>query len=206
MARFPASYYRQVWPMVSNGKGSNGRESGTGPILLNWKAKGDMESEGGQGPGKRDRSEIAKGPGKRDRSEIAKFGDSTLAHIANSGPVPISVPDATWYEKQIDYGFPFDRPKEVARFIDVFCRREHHLVLRHRGPGFRVYALAPYSTIIDSYKKDFRVPSSIKKRRGKVRLSGPSISAPACISRVCTRTLVTSAPIPKREAGQVRYC
>ena len=76
--------------------------------------------------------------------------------------------NATWYEKQIDYGFPFDRPKEVARFIDVFCRRDHHWFFRLEDQGVRAYALAPYSTMINSYK-DYSeyFYSAIKNRQGR---------------------------------------
>lgn len=58
---------------------------------------------------------------------------------------------ATWYANKTDYGFEFATPKDIARFIDTFCFREHlwcHEI--HQG-NFEYYALAPFSTMKPEY-------------------------------------------------------
>lgn len=57
--------------------------------------------------------------------------------------------NATWFGKHTDYGFCFETPLEVARFIDTFCLRERHWGFSIPKP--EVYALATFST----YKADF---------------------------------------------------
>lgn len=59
---------------------------------------------------------------------------------------------ATWYSKNTDYGFEFSEPKEVARFIDTLCLREHFWSHEIKDGSFEYYALAPFST----YKEEFR--------------------------------------------------
>lgn len=59
---------------------------------------------------------------------------------------------AIWYSKNTDYGFEFSEPKEVARFIDTLCLREHFWSHEIKDGSFEYYALAPFST----YKEEFR--------------------------------------------------
>ena len=44
--------------------------------------------------------------------------------------------NACWYNKSVEYGFQFSEPKELAKFFDVFCFREHwwHFKIED-GPG-----------------------------------------------------------------------
>ena len=66
--------------------------------------------------------------------------------------------NAQWYEKQMDYGFSFDTPKEVARFIDTFCFRDHFWYFKIEDGPLRVYSLAPLSTFYNElayYSNDF---------------------------------------------------
>ena len=68
--------------------------------------------------------------------------------------------NAVWYEKNMDYGFSFEVPKQVARFIDVFCLRDHHWFFGIEDGNRRAYALAPYGTIaggtaVKAYSEDF---------------------------------------------------
>jgi hypothetical protein len=66
--------------------------------------------------------------------------------------------NAEWYEKNIEYGFGFENPKEVARFIDTFCFRDHLWYFKIEEPSLRVYSLAPLGTFVDElkyYSNDF---------------------------------------------------
>lgn len=60
---------------------------------------------------------------------------------------------ATWYSDNTDYGFEFSEPKEVARFIDTLCLREHFWSHEIIDGDFEYYALAPFST--SQYKPTF---------------------------------------------------
>lgn len=58
---------------------------------------------------------------------------------------------ATWYANKTDYGFEFDKPSNVAKFIDIFCLREHLWCFSVKERGFEFYALAPFSTMKPEY-------------------------------------------------------
>lgn len=67
--------------------------------------------------------------------------------------------NALWYGDNTRYGFRFDSPQEIARFIDVFCLREHWWYFAIEERGLRVFALAPFSTYADvrfkTHSEDF---------------------------------------------------
>jgi hypoxanthine phosphoribosyltransferase len=58
---------------------------------------------------------------------------------------------ATWYANKTDYGFEFSSPKEIARFIDTFCLRDHLWFYEIRDGDFSYNALAPFSTMRPEY-------------------------------------------------------
>ena len=60
---------------------------------------------------------------------------------------------ATWYSNNTDYGFEFGTPKELARFIDTLCLREHFWSHEIKDGDFEYYALAPFSTLKPAFKK-----------------------------------------------------
>jgi len=60
---------------------------------------------------------------------------------------------ATWYSNNTDYGFEFGAPKELARFIDTLCLREHFWSHEIKDGDFEYYALAPFSTMKPAFKK-----------------------------------------------------
>ena len=53
---------------------------------------------------------------------------------------------ATWYANKTDYGFEFDKPSDVAKYIDIFCLRDHLWCFTVKDKDFEFYALAPFST------------------------------------------------------------
>jgi len=61
--------------------------------------------------------------------------------------------NAEWYAKTMEYGFHFDCPKEVARFIDTFCFREHFWYFKIDDGPLQVYSLAPFSTMFGDETK-----------------------------------------------------
>lgn len=66
---------------------------------------------------------------------------------------------ATWYASKTDYGLEFSTPRDVAKFIDIFCKREHYWCFKIDNPEFRYFALAPFSTYkpqYATYSKDAR--------------------------------------------------
>lgn len=60
---------------------------------------------------------------------------------------------ATWYSNNTTYGFEFSQPKELARFIDTLCLREHFWSHEIKDGDFEYYALAPFSTLKAEFKK-----------------------------------------------------
>ncbi len=58
---------------------------------------------------------------------------------------------ATWWANKTDYGFEFESPKDVAKFIDTFCLRDHYWCFQINDNGFELYALAPFSTMKPEY-------------------------------------------------------
>jgi len=57
--------------------------------------------------------------------------------------------NASWYGENTEYGFKMKTPKWIARFVDIFCLREHWWFFSIEKKGLSVFALAPFST----YKK-----------------------------------------------------
>lgn len=53
---------------------------------------------------------------------------------------------ATWWADKTEYGFEFDSPKDIARYIDTFCLRDHLWCHEIHDGDFNFYALAPFST------------------------------------------------------------
>lgn len=58
---------------------------------------------------------------------------------------------ATWYADHLDYGFDFATPKDIARFLAVFCRREHLWGYQIVDGDFEYYAIAPFSTMKEAF-------------------------------------------------------
>lgn len=58
---------------------------------------------------------------------------------------------ATWWAHKTEYGFEFSTPKDIARFIDTFCLRNHLWCHEIHDGDFQFYALAPFSTMKEEY-------------------------------------------------------
>ena len=60
--------------------------------------------------------------------------------------------NGTWIRDAVDYGFKFSSPKEIAKFIDVFCCRDHAWAFSIATDSIRYFALAPFSTYLSAYQ------------------------------------------------------
>lgn len=108
--------------------------------------------------------------------------------------------NATWYGKTVDYGFEFATPKDIAKFVDVFCLRDHlwHYMINN---GVEFYALAPYST----YIPEFAEYSSDAKVAAKFGAGHPEFWTKYLISTIYFSELHKRidyiAPYPGHTAG-----
>jgi hypothetical protein len=85
---------------------------------------------------------------------------------------------ATWWANNTDYGFEFDSPKDIARFIDVFCLRDHLWCHEIHDGNFQFYALAPFSTM----KPEYTLYSSDARAAAKHGLGHPEFWIGALVS------------------------
>jgi Haloacid dehalogenase-like hydrolase len=59
--------------------------------------------------------------------------------------------NAIWYGQETEYGFTFEKPKDIAQFIDVFCLREHLWGYKIKDGNLEYYALGIYGTKEEKY-------------------------------------------------------
>jgi hypothetical protein len=59
--------------------------------------------------------------------------------------------NAKWHAEASPYGYEFDSPIDVARFIDCFCLNATDWFWAIEKPPLRVYAVAPFSTLSRNY-------------------------------------------------------
>lgn len=85
---------------------------------------------------------------------------------------------ATWYNNRTDYGFEFDAPKDIARFIDTFCFRDHLWCHEIHDNNFEYYALAPFSTM----KAEYTLYSEDARNAAKHGLGHPDFWVGAIVS------------------------
>jgi hypothetical protein len=103
-----------------------------------------------------------------ERNEIIYVGRSDEdLQAATNGKVLFL--NATWFEPVNDYGFLFSSPKEIARFIDIFCLRETAWGWQGDLNHAHYYALAPFST----YVADFSFYSENARSLAKLSIGTP---------------------------------
>ncbi|VVP61559.1 hypothetical protein PS874_06287 [Pseudomonas fluorescens] len=85
-----------------------------------------------------------------ESTEVVYIGasDSDMQTAVNGGLLFLR---ATWYANKTEYGFEFATPKDIARFIDTFCFRDHLWCHEIHDGNFEYYALAPFSTMKPEY-------------------------------------------------------
>lgn len=60
--------------------------------------------------------------------------------------------NAQWYDASQIQGIKFSSPKDIARFIDVFCLRSHLWHYELHGQEANLYALGTYGTLEQKYR------------------------------------------------------
>jgi len=60
--------------------------------------------------------------------------------------------NAVWHGEASSYGYQFDSPLDVARFVDCFCLGIDDWFWAVEDGDLRVYALAPFSTLSSKYQ------------------------------------------------------
>lgn len=112
---------------------------------------------------------------------------------------------ATWYADHIDYGFKFSTPKEIARFLDVFCRREHLWGFEIQDGQFEFYALAPYSTMREDFKAySMDAVAAAKHGRGHLDFWAGALVSSLYISGIHKRIdYIAGYPGHKQGSGNV---
>jgi hypothetical protein len=63
----------------------------------------------------------------------------------------LSFLNAVWHGEASPYGYQFDSPKDVARFIDCFCLGSTDWFWALEHDRLRVYCLGPFSTLSNRY-------------------------------------------------------
>ncbi|MCB5288508.1 MAG: HAD family hydrolase, partial [Candidatus Cloacimonetes bacterium] len=84
----------------------------------------------------------------------------------------------TWYNDNINYGFKFSEQKQMARFIDTLCLREHFWSHEIHEDNIQFYALAPFSTM----RPDYARYSDDAKRAAKHGLGHPDFWLSALVT------------------------
>lgn len=92
------------------------------------------------------------------RSEVIYIGNTTedMQTAVNGGLLFLN---AKWHKDAIEHGFSFSSPLEIARFVDIFCLREHLWYFVIEDGNLRFYSLGPFSTKMDDaswYSHDAR--------------------------------------------------
>ena len=89
--------------------------------------------------------------------------DIDMQTAVNSGLLFLN---ASWYGKKTDYGFEFKNPREIARFIDIFCLRDYLWAYTINYEELEYYALGIYGTFEEKYSYSHDARDAAKSGRG----------------------------------------
>lgn len=97
--------------------------------------------------------------------EVIYIGNSDvdMQTAVNSGLLFLN---ASWYGKKTNYGFEFKNPYEIARFIDIFCLRDHLWAYAIDNGELEYYALGIYGTQEKKYDYSHDAREAAKFGRG----------------------------------------
>lgn len=137
---------------------------------------------------------------KWDANETIYLGNSIddMRTAVNGSVLLLNI---TWYCKNTGYGFEFSSPRDVARFIDIFCLRNNfwHYSINHEGLEY--YSLGPYST----YKPEFAVYSEDAKNTVKFGAGHPDFWTKYLLSTIyfsgLHKRIDLVAPYPGHKQG-----
>lgn len=85
--------------------------------------------------------------------------------------------NAVWLTDSTGYGFRFDSPKDIAKFIDVFCVRSAGWAFEIDDGPLRYRSLAPFSTMYSQYGAYSANARSTKDGWGEPAFWGPYLCA-----------------------------
>jgi hypothetical protein len=111
--------------------------------------------------------------------------------------------NGVWMNDTIDYGFKFQTVRDVAKFIDIFCVRDHAWHFAIERENFRFYALAPFATYdmyaqYKGYSEEARALA--KNGYGDAEFWGRYLCATMLLSGIYTEAKY-ACPYPSSTAG-----
>ena len=74
--------------------------------------------------------------------------------------------NAAWEGQKTTYGFKFNTPKEIARFIEIFCLRKYFWAYEIKDNDLEYYALGIYGTLERKYDYSLDAREAAKFGRG----------------------------------------
>jgi hypothetical protein len=110
--------------------------------------------------------------------------------------------NGTWYGENINYGFKFSTPKDIAKFIDIFCVRTHDWHFAVKDGNLEYYSLAPFSTMFpkyESYSADAR--NTAKHGTGHAEFWGRYLCATMFLTGLYEKIKIV-APFPSHTANK----
>ncbi len=133
-------------------------------------------------------------------NEVIYIGNS-LTDMRTAVNSKVLFLNAKWYDSNTTYGFIFNSPRAIAKFIDIFCLRNHWWGFSIEKNGLRAYALSIFSTYIEKYAMTSSdAKSAAKEGRGKLEFW-----AHYTISSIYFSGLYNEidyiAPYPRHKAG-----
>lgn len=110
--------------------------------------------------------------------------------------------NGTWITDAVDYGFKFKTVGEIAKFIDVFCHRAHSWNFSIEDGDLRFYALAPFSTYFEQYRRYSAEARSLAKAGwGDPEFWGRYLCSTMLISGI-HKDVSYACPYPSSTAGE----
>lgn len=141
-----------------------------------------------------------------EENEILFIGNSNIdMQAAVNGRIVFL--NATWFGQENKYGFIFDNPKSIAKFVDTFFCRQHLWSFKIEVANLRYYSLAPYGTY-DAVKELYGNYSSDARRTAKDGLGHPEfwgryLSATSLLSGIY-KEVDYICPFPSHSANKWR--
>lgn len=108
--------------------------------------------------------------------------------------------NAVWHADTTRYGFRFESPREIAKFIDVFCARAAGWAFEVTDGPLRYYSLAPFSTMYSGYDQYSANARSTKEGFGEPEFWGRYLCATLFLTGLY-REFDYAAPFPRHTAN-----
>ncbi len=133
-----------------------------------------------------------------EKNEAVYVGntETDMRTARNSGLLFLN---ALWHGEANDYGFKFDSPKDIARFIDCFYIGIHGWFWALESENLRVFSLAPFSTMsaryTDAHGYSYHARNTAKSGGGDATFWGRLLASSVYASGLAEEiSFVTSYP------------